>query len=457
MATSATGQQQWPRDHILHEEQRLAARRWFRIGRLLMLSFHTGAWLLLAARGFSGLRVTIHAALLLVLAWLSWRPIDFAREPVKALILLVVLGGVSLNTGGLVSPLSPWVLGAVPVLAWQLERRRDRWVLAGTWLAVLLALVVFSRSAFGQLVAPLAPRDSQTSLEYLGLSVVSLASLGAVLFVSWSAMSSTYRQVAVELGTRREELCSESEQQLRDMEGAAAIVSHELRNPLASIKCLAAHMARGALEPKTVERLDTIRAEADRLDGIIDEFVRVKRSLSELSLATMRPYAVARKLQLLLHGRVTEANVTLKVSGDRDVEIEADPKKLHRALFHLVLNAVQASAPGQMVTIQVNRLTTERVSIEIVDRGEGMSGNVLERILRPYYSTRKNGIGLGIAVARTLVERHGGRLAYRSEVGKGTTATIELPRRTPEGHAAPNQAIAVIRAIELSAGEGKRE
>jgi signal transduction histidine kinase len=102
-------------------------------------------------------------------------------------------------------------------------------------------------------------------------------------------------------------------------------------------------------------------------------------------------------------------------------------------LFHLVVNAMQASAPGQVVTIDVGGPCpmSGKTPLRVIDRGEGMSPDVLERLKRPYFTTREGGTGLGVAVARALVEQHGGRLEIESAPGKGTTVTVELPRTPP--------------------------
>jgi signal transduction histidine kinase len=118
----------------------------------------------------------------------------------------------------------------------------------------------------------------------------------------------------------------------------------------------------------------------------------------------------------------------LEVTGRADLEIVADSRKLHRALFYLTMNAVQASVPRQTVSIEVGASSAgDTAEIKVIDRGEGMTNETLERLKRPPFASRKGGAGLGVAVARALIEQHGGRLAYQSKPGLGTTATIELP------------------------------
>ena len=113
------------------------------------------------------------------------------------------------------------------------------------------------------------------------------------------------------------------------------------------------------------------------------------------------------------------------------------------------MNALQASPPGQTVTIDLRAAGTpsgSQVQIRVVDRGEGMSGDVLERLQRPPFTTRPDGAGLGVAVARTLVEQHGGRLLYESTPGQGTTAIIELPQRQPAREPSPRLVPDALRA-----------
>jgi signal transduction histidine kinase len=214
-----------------------------------------------------------------------------------------------------------------------------------------------------------------------------------------------------------------------------------MKNPLASIKCLSAHLARGcSLDAKTVQRLEVVSTEADRLESIVDGFLSLSRGLGDLSVQRARPYEIVLGLKSLLDVRANAAGVTLELLGRPDIEGEVDGKKIQRALFCLLMNAVQASVAGQTVTIDVKPVPAPggpHIQIRVVDRGEGMSREVLERLKRPPFTTRKDGAGLGVAVARTLIEQHGGRLEYESTPGQGTTAIVELPQRPPAREGLP--------------------
>ncbi len=240
-------------------------------------------------------------------------------------------------------------------------------------------------------------------------------------------VSHLYHRVATELGASREELCDESADRTRALEGVAARLAHEVKNPLAAIKGLSSHMARSASDPKMAERLAIVAQEADRLKEIVDGFLSFSRGLEEMQVVAMRPFDVAHELAVLLEIRAAEAGVTLEVTGMADLELNADRRKVRQVLHNLVLNAVQASPSGQTVQVDVGRGSSGGSRVRVIDHGSGMSPEILERIRRPYFTTRQGGTGLGVAVARGLVEQHGGELRYESVPGAGTTVTIELP------------------------------
>ena len=116
-----------------------------------------------------------------------------------------------------------------------------------------------------------------------------------------------------------------------------------------------------------------------------------------------------------------------------------DGQRLTQVLLNVVLNAIQASPRG--ATVQVNLgFECEGARLTVRDDGIGMTPDVLERIRKPYFTTKEGGTGLGVAVARVLVEQHGGRIEFRSNPGKGTTVTITLPTKAKPCARLPNPA-----------------
>ena len=108
--------------------------------------------------------------------------------------------------------------------------------------------------------------------------------------------------------------------------------------------------------------------------------------------------------------------------------LDADPRKVRQALLNIVLNAIQASPRGSSVHVSVAR-DCEGAKLTVRDEGTGMTPEVLDRIRKPYFTTKEGGTGLGLAVARGLVEQHGGNLEFKSSPRNGTTVSIFLPMK----------------------------
>lgn len=428
------------RRRVFCEMQGMASR--WRLA--LVVPFHALVIGLLASREFPKERLAIQIAASVTL--LSCFAATDRAHGAKARGLLFLCGMAILvgiaNTGGLASPL---ILSLVPFFVGvamnpELENKRRHFVVK--FLAVLGIMAWFSRSY--TVPAPLGAPMAFATPEYVTIAFASAAmSLIAVHSIG-QAISGAYERITLELAERREELCSENEGRTRALEGIAARLAHEVKNPLAAIKGLSSHMARG-LHPdvdvmrmdvtKMKERLAIVAAEAERLQEIVDGFLSFSRGLDDLTVAPTRPHDIARELSLLLETRAADAGVTIEVRGSRELSLDADAKKLRQALLNLVLNAMQASSKGSVVTLEIAKSCADGAAIvRVMDRGAGMTPEILDRIRKPYYTTKEGGSGLGIAIARGIIEQHGGTLRLESASGRGTTATITLPACAKQKH-----------------------
>ena len=414
------------RRRVFEEMQDAASRK----RTTMMVPFHVIVIAILAARGAPPLRLGIQiAAFVICLVALSLAERTHGRKSVLAFLVasLCILVSVS-NTGGLASPL---LLSIVPFLvgsSMNPNLDRKRYGLLAFFLFGFVGMAICSNSALGQLCTPLAPRFQWASSEYIALSFISATMAALAVFKMGRAISMAYERIALELAVRREELCDESEGRTRALEGIAARLAHEVKNPLAAIKGLSTHVARNATDEKVKERLTIVASEAERLQEIVEGFLSFSRGLDDLSIGATKPYEIARELSLLLETRAADAGVTLEVRGSRELSLNADDKKLRQALLNLVLNAMQASTRGSTVTLEVAKSCSDGAAvIRVMDRGAGMGPEIIERIRKPYYTTKEGGSGLGIAVARGIIEQHGGSLRFDSTSGRGTTATVLLP------------------------------
>ncbi|HVH44991.1 MAG TPA: ATP-binding protein [Labilithrix sp.] len=432
-------------------EMKGMASRW----RLAMVTpFHLLVIGILATRDFPRERLAIQiAASLTLLACFACIDRWHVRRSRGFLFAsgLAILTAIA-NTGGLASPLilslMPFFMGVA--MNPELENRRRTFVFK--FLVVFAIMAWFSRRC--TLPAPLGTNVPFATTEYVAIAFASAVMSVIAVYQIGKAITAAYERITLELAERREELCTENEGRTRALEGIAARLAHEVKNPLAAIKGLSQHMARSADDAKMKERLTIVAAEAERLQEIVDGFLSFSRGLDDLNVAPTKPYEIAHELSLLLETRAADAGVTIEVRGSRELSLSADGKKLRQALLNLVLNAMQASSKGSTVTLEIAKSCGDGAAVlRVMDRGAGMSPDVLDRIRKPYYTTKEGGSGLGIAIARGIIEQHGGTLRFESTSGRGTTATVFLPSCSGDGlrQKLPNPCHMAIAAAKAAA------
>jgi signal transduction histidine kinase len=407
-----------------------------------ILPFHVVVIAVLVARGESAARAVTQIAVVVVIGVMFALRKTATHGHLKVASFLIGVVGYFVflaTTGGLASPLL--VTGAVMMAAAAIKLPDPPWLrrmVFGAFLLGFVTLALLSRTWVGVPSGPLAAvAGGWSSPEYVVLAVLAGAFAMTSVYGIGCGMRGVYERVALELASRREELCTENVDRTRDLEGMAARLAHEVKNPLAAIKALSTHMSRNTGDAKTAERLAIVAAEADRLQSIVDGFLSFSRGLDELKLGPVKPYDVVRELSVLLETRASEAGVVLDYSGDSTLTIDADARKLRQILLNVVLNGIQASPQGATVHVAVG-VDCEGARITVHDDGVGMTPEVLERIRKPHFTTKEGGTGLGVAVARGLVEQHGGRLEFKSASGRGTMVAIILPIKAKACARLPN-------------------
>ena len=121
-------------------------------------------------------------------------------------------------------------------------------------------------------------------------------------------------------------------------------------------------------------------------------------------------------------------NVKAAVKVEDDLpRLLIDPQMMRRVLTNLILNAVQAMPRGGKLTVRVSK-SGETILISVRDTGRGIPDEILPKLFNPLFTTKTRGQGLGLATCKRLVEAHGGTITVESQVGKGTTFTVNMPR-----------------------------
>jgi signal transduction histidine kinase len=217
----------------------------------------------------------------------------------------------------------------------------------------------------------------------------------------------------------------------------ASGIAHELGNQL-SLVSYAEPIARRARErgdTETLEYAEILVATQRRLMAMVSEikdFARERKSYAReaIDIAGVVEDALA---MLRYDSEVRRVRVARQLAGHPIVV--AHSGKLAQVLINLVRNAAQASAEGGEITVRLDE-QGGAVVLAVEDHGTGMSAETLARIGEPFFSTKGDrGTGLGLGIARRIVEEHGGTLAVRSQPGEGTTVTVRLPLLTAAGAA----------------------
>lgn len=203
-------------------------------------------------------------------------------------------------------------------------------------------------------------------------------------------------------------------------------IGHELRNPLGSIKN-AAYFLRMAIDdpdPEVKETLSILENEVDVSEGIIKNL---------LDLTRTKPLV---KMKVNINEIIKTALARIKVPNNIEVDIRlstklpiiyADPNQLTQVFINIITNGIQAIEKEGKIIVKTSKKDSESIVIEISDTGIGMSKEVQKTLFEPLYTTKAKGIGLGMVITKTILEKHNGTIDVTSEEGKGCTVTIDLP------------------------------
>jgi len=213
-------------------------------------------------------------------------------------------------------------------------------------------------------------------------------------------------------------------------------LAHEIRNPLAGIAGVIEIVGRDlpASSPARAVVKD-VRLEIGRISRTLTDLLETARprrpEVRRSNLNTTVEHAV-----MLARQQVLSRPIQIELQKDPALpEVEHDSDQIHQVLLNLLLNAVQAMERTGTVRVEVS--SRENCACVVVrDDGRGISTQNLPNIFRPFYTTRGDGTGLGLSLARRIVEDHHGRIEVSSVAGKGSQFTVLLPFRVPAAHVA---------------------
>jgi signal transduction histidine kinase len=215
----------------------------------------------------------------------------------------------------------------------------------------------------------------------------------------------------------------------------AAMIGHDLRNPLTGITAAAYYLRTNVgtlLDAKGKEMLSIVERDIEYSNKIIDNLLEYSREVY-LDLGETTPAAVVDEALSLLKppGPIAVLNLAAMTPI-----MTVDEEKIRRAILNIVENAFDAMPDGGQLTITSTEVDGT-VKIAFSDTGCGMSKEIIEKLWSPLFTTKAKGMGLGLPISKRIVEAHGGTIAVGSEVGKGATFTLTLPTSTRDPAVSP--------------------
>ncbi|MGA3096246.1 MAG: ATP-binding protein [Bryobacteraceae bacterium] len=239
------------------------------------------------------------------------------------------------------------------------------------------------------------------------------------------------RQTAEQLAEANAQL-RQAEEAVRRSDRLAALgqlsagLAHELRNPMGTVKASAEILARTVSAENEVARemAGFITSETDRANSLITRFLQFARPL-ELRLEKADLAHVLDRTVAMVEREAP--GIAIYKNYDPDIApFPFDAELMERVFYNLALNAAQATPAGGAITVKT-RAAGPVAEISVIDRGSGIDPAQIGSIFNPFFTTKPQGVGLGLAVVSKIVDEHGGKIAVESEPGKGSVFRVLLP------------------------------
>lgn len=218
----------------------------------------------------------------------------------------------------------------------------------------------------------------------------------------------------------------------------AAGLAHEIRNPLNAIdfniRMIQEDIESGDWDKNDItDRFKSTYKEIKHLERLVNDFLLYARKKA-LQLGPTEPVKLLENVKAMLSETADSHKVSIEVQAEDVPNIEADGEVLKQALFNIAKNGIEAMHGGGKLAMKIEyKADKKRLLISIADSGSGIQPHDLKKIFHLFYSTRRSGTGVGLPVAKSIIENHNGWIEVDSKLGVGTTFDIYLPIKQREG------------------------
>lgn len=218
------------------------------------------------------------------------------------------------------------------------------------------------------------------------------------------------------------------QEKLASLGELAAGVAHEIRNPLTAIK-FRLYSLKKSLPNGMADSEDAvvIGDELSRLERIVKDFLQFARP-SEPELITIPTQRILQEVHDLLKPQLKKAAIELKLEPSEPVWVRADTQQIKQVLINLIQNSADSIGHDGAITLRTRNGASNFAIMEVSDNGKGIPPEVQTRLFDPFFTTKEGGTGLGLPIAARIVEKHGGELRYQTQLNRGTSFSIVLPR-----------------------------
>ena len=210
---------------------------------------------------------------------------------------------------------------------------------------------------------------------------------------------------------------------------AAAQVAHEVKNPLAGLLLYSLHLKSKASNFSESETylVDKIVATINHLNSRVEQILGFARPVN-LTLHSENLNKIVKDILELLRPQLTANKVEAHLSLDQQATYAMlDETSMRGALLNVILNAIESMPQGGTLNITSERIDDATLRLEIADTGRGISDEEAKKLFEPFYTTKQQGLGLGMPYTKKIVDQHGGTITLRSRLGEGTTISITMP------------------------------
>jgi len=295
-------------------------------------------------------------------------------------------------------------------------RQTLAWMIGATLIGILAVIGVFYRSSARRIrkltegAEAIAHGDLRWRLEDRGNDEL-------------SALSGAFNRMAEQLRTLIDSTVQS--EKMASLGKLATTIAHEVRNPLASIKTGVQVVEENLKDEEQAKILRNVIAEIDRLNRVASDLLGFARPVPTRS-ENAAVHEIVERVRNIVDRQAAKHDIRVSAEIDPGLTIRVDPNQMQQVLMNLVLNAIHAMPRGGELTFRAH-LHDHRIVIDVSDTGEGMAPDTIERVMRPFVSSRHDGTGIGLSVSHQLVERNQGRMEIRSTPRQGTTVSLSFP------------------------------